>query len=424
MTTGTGGDQADSVVRRVAESPGRSWLQSRWLVLLGLLVLALNLRPAAVAVGPLLKDISSGLAMSGPVAGLLTSMPVLCFAGFGFLAPGIASRIGIHRVLCLALVLAVIGQLARAMTTSIVVFLAATAVALSGVAVANVLLPSLVKLHFGHRIGLVTAMYTTVMTIGLTAASMLTVPIAQALDGWRWGLGIWASTAIIAILPWLPLINHDRIAAVRAAELTDLGPPKLRVAVVARTRLGWVMAIFFGIQSSHAYTIFGWLPSIYQAAGYSATAAGFYLGIATGVGIPLAFLFPAYAARTGRPYGLMVLIGGSLMIGYLGLLLAPGHLPWLWAIFLAIGSGSFPVILTLLGLRARTSDGTAALSGFTQSVGYLIAIPGPLLVGVLHDLTGGWTVPTAFLAAMAIPFLVFGLLTARPRFLEDEITSH
>ncbi|GAA2099760.1 CynX/NimT family MFS transporter [Microlunatus panaciterrae] len=402
-------------------SRGGGLPESRWLVIGGLLILAFNLRPLAVALGPFLPTITGELGMGPALAGLLTALPVLCFSGFGALAPMAAARFGVHRVMLTALGLVIVGQLIRAATGSALVFLLSTMVGLSGMAAANVLLPSLVKLHYSHRVGLVTALYSTSMTIGVAAASMLTVPIAHALGGWRWGLGIWAITAAVAVLPWLLLVRHDSPDVPTPGEATAVQGAPISIRQVARTRLGWILAVFFGVQSMQAYAIFGWLATMYQDAGYSTAASGFFLGISAVVGIPLAFLFPAYTARKRQPSGLLVLIFCCLVGGYVGLLLAPSALPWLWAILLALGTAAFPVILALIGLRARTSQGTAALSGFTQSVGYLIAAPGPFLVGVLHAATGGWVVPKLFLIALAIPLLVMGLLAVRPKFLEDEL---
>lgn len=392
--------------------------RGRVLVLLGLMILAFNLRPTAVAVGPLLTTVTAALGMSPAEAGVLTTLPVISFAVFGALSPTLAARIGPHRTIVLALVLVVLGQAGRALTGSVALFLAASTLGLAGMAAANVLLPSLVKLHFPDRVGLVTALYSTMLGIGITSAGVLTLPTAAFFGSWRWGLGLWAVTGLLALVPWLRLARHDHAAEVRAD-----GPARIRLVEVARTRLGWVMALFFGIQSMHAYCVFGWLATIYQAAGYSQTAASIYLGITTGVGIPLSFLAPAYAARRARPYDLMILIVGCCAAGYLGLLLAPQQLPWLWAGLLALGMTYFPVILTLIGLRARTSEGTAALSGFTQGLGYLLASPGPFLVGFLHEVTGSWVAPKIFLLVMTIPLLVMSLLACRPRFIEDELAA-
>ena len=180
------------------------------LVLIGLVLLSFNLRPAAVSVGPVLEEVRDALGMSGPEAGLLTSLPVLAFAVFGALAPAFARAVGVHRAAAVSLITVVVGLGGRAAVDHEVPFLSLSAVALAGMATANVLLPSLVKLHFPHRIGAATAVYTTALATGLTSAFLLTVPISHAFDSWRAGLGVWAITALVALVPWLALATHDR----------------------------------------------------------------------------------------------------------------------------------------------------------------------------------------------------------------------
>ncbi|HEX6246631.1 MAG TPA: MFS transporter [Nocardioidaceae bacterium] len=389
---------------------------SRWervLVLVGIVVLAFNLRPAAVSVGPVLGELTADLGMSGATAGLLTTLPVLAFASFGALAPDLARRVGVHRVTLVALVGVVVGLSVRARTDEVWTFLLMSLVALAGMATANVLLPSLVKLHFPHRVGLLTSLYTTSMAIGLTFASGLTVPIAQQAGSWRWGLFAWALTALVAALPWIGLVRHDRAPAAV--------PHTITLRQVASTRLGWAMALFFGLQSLQAYSIFGWFAQVYRDAGFSATTAGLLLGVITAMSIPLSFLIPSLASRLRDQTWLIVGLIACYPVGYLGLILAPVAGAWVWAILVGAGASVFPLVLTLITLRARTSEGTAALSGFTQSVGYLLSAVGPLGMGVLYDATGGWTVPLSVLLALVFGQLAAGLAVARPSYIEDQL---
>jgi MFS transporter, CP family, cyanate transporter len=385
----------------------------RLLVVLGIVVLGFNLRPAAVSVGPVLDDLTRGLSMSPTTAGILTTLPVLAFAGVGALAPWLARIVGLHRVTLLALVAVVIGLAGRSRTADIPLFLVLSLVALSGMATANVLLPSLVKLHFPGRVGLLTSIYTTSLAIGLTLSSVLTVPLSQRYGSWRWGLFAWAVTALVAALPWVALVRHDR-----SPEPVDHG---ISLGAVARTRLGWGMALFFGFQSLQAYSVFGWFAKIYHDAGFSPGTAGLLLGVITAMSIPLSFWLPAWAARMERQTWLIVALVVCYPLGYVGLILAPRGGAWLWAVLVGVGASVFPVVLTLIGLRARTSAGTAALSGFTQSVGYLIAAVGPFGMGLLYDLTGGWTVPLLALIVLVIPQLVAGLTVSRPCYIEDQV---
>jgi len=383
------------------------------LVVIGIVVLAFNLRPAAVSIGPVLDEITSGLGMSPTTAGVLTTLPVLAFATFGALAPWLARSVGAHRVTLISLAAVVVGLGARSRIDQIPGFLLLSLLALAGMATANVLLPSLVKLHFPNRVGLLTSIYSTALAVGLTSASALTVPISEQFgeDGWRWGLFAWALTALVAALPWLALIRHDR-SPEQIAHTVTLGD-------VARTRLGWAMAVFFGLQSLQAYSIFGWFAQVYRDAGLSASTAGLLLGVITAMSIPLSFWVPAAAARRRNQSLLMIGLIACYPVGYLGLIFAPAAWPWLWAVAIGIGACTFPLILTLITLRSRTAAGTAALSGFTQSVGYLIAAIGPFGVGYLYDVTGGWTVPLGALMVLVIPQLAVGLFVARPSYIED-----
>ncbi len=292
-------------------------------------------------------------------------------------------------------------------------FLLLSLLALAGMATTNVLLPSLVKLHFPDRVGLMTSIYTTSLAVGLTLSSVLTVPLSDHFGSWRWGLFAWAATALVAALPWIGLVRHDR-APDTAARGISLG-------AVARTRLGWGMALFFGFQSLQAYSVFGWFAQVYRDAGFSPGTAGLLLGVITAMSIPLSFWLPSWAARMEHQTWLIVGLVLCYPVGYVGLIVAPVAGAWLWAVLVGVAASVFPVVLTLIGLRARTSEGTAALSGFTQSVGYLIAAIGPFGMGLLYDLTGGWTVPLIGLIVLVVPQLVAGLVVARPSYIEDAI---
>lgn len=387
------------------------------LVIAGIVVLAFNLRPAAISVGPVLGDVTGSLGMTHTVAGVLTALPVVAFGLFGAAAPAAARAVGAHRLTFGALIAVVLGLGLRPWTGNVALFLLLSLVALGGMATANVLLPSLVKLHFPGRIGAMTALYTTSMAVGLTFSSALTVPISDQFspDGWRFGLVTWALTALVAAVPWLGLLRHDTHP--------EEAPHRWRLADVARTRLGWAMALLFGLQSLQAYSIFGWFAQLYRDAGFSAQTAGVLLALITGMSIPLSLVIPAWAGRLGDPTRLLVTLMACYPLGYVGLLVAPSGGAWLWAVLVGIGTATFPLVLTLIGLRARTPAGTAALSGFTQSAGYLISIVGPFSIGALYDATDGWRAPLLLLIGICIPQLLAGLYASRPRYVEDELDA-
>ncbi|MEU4333308.1 MFS transporter [Micromonospora lupini] len=388
------------------------------LVLVGMLLVALNLRMAVTSLGALLDEIRDGLGLSGTIAGLVTTLPTIAFAGLGALTPWLVRRVAPARVLVVAMLALAAGQVLRAATDSAWIFVFTSALALAGIAVANILLPMLVKQHFGHRTGLVTGAYTMALTLGTTVAAASAVPIAHAFGSWRAGLGVWAVLAAVAVLPWVPLALRTRAGARRATPTAAVAAPT-RVRP-ARTRLGWAMAVYFGAQSLSGYAIMGWLAQLFRDAGYRPESAGLLLAGVTALGVPIALLMPTVAGRLATLRPLVLGLTAASALAYLGLAFAPHGAALLWVALLAIGQGAFPMILTTIGLRARTAEGTVALSAFAQSTGYVIAALGPLLVGILYEVTGGWTAPIGFLLAALVVQTTAGMAIARPRYVEDE----
>ncbi|SNS53144.1 MFS transporter, CP family, cyanate transporter [Streptosporangium subroseum] len=385
-----------------------------WLLVLGIVLAALNLRTAVTSVGPVLNHISSGLGMSGVGVGLLTTLPVLIFATVGAVTPALSRKIGEHRLLLLALVVLGAGLLIRSMVASAEVFLYSSALALSGGAVGNVLIPSLIKRHFPGRTGTMTTVYTTALAVGTMLAAAATVPIERAADGnWHVALGVWAALAAVAAIPWLALSRSEPERDSASGGL--IGPRTL-----IRSKLAWSVAAYFGTQSMVAYIMFGFLPKILIDGGYTTGQAGLVLGVFTAIGIPVSLVVPWIASKFSDQLPMVVAFVAFYTVGFLGLWLAPASLAWIFALLVGVGMGSFPLALTMLALRTRTPEATAALSAFGQSTGYLIAGAGPLLIGVLYESTGNWTLPFLLLLAVIAVQLVAGWYAGRSRYLEDE----
>ncbi|ROO91168.1 CP family cyanate transporter-like MFS transporter [Actinocorallia herbida] len=376
-----------------------------------ILLVSLNLRPGATTVGPLLPEIRAGIGLNGFTAGLLTALPPLCFAAFGPLAPRIARRFGAAGALGVGMLMLAAGIAVRSLAGGPAVFLLCTMLALGGIAIANVLMPSVVKREFPQRVGLMTGIYTAVLTIGAATGAALAVPVAEALGSWRSGLSVWGVIALVAL-----------IIAVRCRGLTartDGGPrtlPPLR-----RSRTAWGLAVFFMVNATAAYFTMGWMPQIYQDAGFSPNTAGLLLALCIAIGIPLAFVMPVLATRRPNQRALVAVLLGTGVIAYGGLAFWPSTMPWLWALLSGISQSAFPLALALIGLRARTDEGVTLLSSFAQSTGYLCAVPGPIIMGVAYQWTGGWEVPLLFLIALLVPALIGGLRAASPHVLEDEL---
>lgn len=387
------------------------------LVLVGMVLVGANLRVAVTSLGALLDEVRTGLGLSGTMAGVVTTLPTVAFAGLGAITPWLVRRAAPARVLVVAMLALTAGQVLRAATGSALAFVITSALALAGIAVANILLPLLVKQYFPHRTGLATGAYTMAMTVGTTVAAAAAVPTAHAFGSWRAGLGVWAGLAAVAVLPWVVLARRARTEAGRSSPTETVTRTRARPA---RTRLGWAMAGYFGTQSLSGYAIMGWLAQLFRDSGYQPATAGLLLAGVTALGVPVALVMPMLAGRLRTLRPLVLSLAAASALSYLGLALAPYDGALLWVALLALGQGAFPLVLATIGLRARTAEGTVALSAFAQSTGYLIAALGPLFVGVLYGATGGWTVPVGFLlSALAVQTCV-GLVIARPRYIEDE----
>ncbi|GGZ29298.1 CynX/NimT family MFS transporter [Streptomyces nitrosporeus] len=390
------------------------------LVTVGLVLAALNLRPAITSLGPLLEEVRDGLHMSGSIAGVLTSVPPLCFALFGFMAPRLARRFGPGAVVCAGMAAIAAGLLLRPYAGSTAGFLAASALALMGIAVSNVLMPVIVKRWFPDRVGSMTGLYSMALALGTAVAAALTVPMTRALGGgWQTGLAVWAVPAVAAVLPWLVLVRDRNGSPAPAGQ--ERGPvaqePPLRLA---RSRTSWALACFFGLQATAAYITMGWMPQIFRDAGLSAGTAGILLAVIMAMGVPLAFVIPRVATRLRTQGPIVLVLGGCGLLGYAGLYLAPVGGAWVWALLLGVSNCAFPLALTMIGMRSRTGAGVVRLSAFAQSTGYLISIPGPMLVGALYEYSGGWGLPLALMAALLVPQTIAGVLAGRDRTIEDE----
>ncbi|MGY2129690.1 CynX/NimT family MFS transporter [Blastococcus sp. SYSU DS0617] len=388
------------------------------LVLIGVAIVltGLNLRTAVNSVGPVLEEIENALGLSSGVAGLITSLPVLCFAAIGFAGPPLSARFRDAHVLGGALLTMAAGMVLRSLAGSFWLFLVGTVLAMVGGALGNVLLPGLVKRYFPDRTGLMVGAYGTALSAGAAVVSVSTQPIADAVgtdDGWRWGLGVWAALALVAALSWFfvratPGVSRASHVAVR---MRDLVHSRLAIALTA----------FFGLQAMQAYVIVGWSAQYLRDAGLSAATAGLLLGVNSIVAIPVNALVPTLTVRPRVQWPLLSFFMCCYLAGWIGLWTAPLAAPWLWMVLLGLGLGTFSMVLTLFGLRARTPETTAALSTVAQGWGYLIAGAGPLLVGVLRGATGGYDGMFVLMLAGVAGLWALGWLVTRPRFVDDEV---
>lgn len=400
---------------RASAAETRQSSRLRWLIVVAIVLTGLTMRVAVLSVGAVLDDLQQDLDVSSGIAGIITTLPVIAFAGIGVLGPRLAHRFGEHRLLAGALLAASIGLTLRAIVGNIWLFAVLSMLALTGGAIANVLMPAVVKKHFPQQIGRMTAVYTTSMAVGSTAAAALTVPISN-LDGgsWRLGIGSWAILTALAVLPWLPTLAGDRPEQKSLIQ-------RVQFSQIARSKLAWALVLMFGFQSMQAYIAFGWFINFFRHNHVSATEAGLLVAFYSALSIPISMVIPALAAHGQR--GLVVTLASASAISYIGMLLAPVGGAWVWMLLGGLGSGMFPLALTMIGLRSREITTTATLSAFVQSIGYLVAGSGPLLVGLLLDLTPSWTWPLMFLLVATVVSGGFGWYAARPAFVDDDFIN-
>ncbi|WP_060614290.1 CynX/NimT family MFS transporter [Pseudomonas brassicacearum] len=352
-----------------------------WLLLLGLILVALNLRPALSSMAPLLSEVSRSLGLSAAQAGLLTTLPVLCLGLFAPLAPVLARRFGAERVV-LGILLTLAGGIVLRSAFGQVGLFVGSILAGASIGVIGVLLPGIVKRDFAKQAGTMTGVYTMALCLGAAMAAGATVPLSEQLGhSWALGLGFWVVPALLAAVFWLPQVGEKHGAHQVA----------YRVRGLLRDPLAWQVTLYMGLQSSLAYIVFGWLPSILIGRGLTPTQAGLVLSGSVIVQLISSLAAPWLATR-GKDQRLAIVIVMLMVLGGLfGCLYAPLDGLWGWAILLGLGQGgSFSLALTLIVLRSRDAHVAANLSSMAQGFGYTLASLGPFAVGVVHDLTGGW----------------------------------
>lgn len=382
--------------------PAASGRVAGWLTLLGVILLALNLRAAIAGLAPLLPDVQVDLGLSRGTAGLLTTLPVLCFALLSPVAAVLGRRVGIEVALLLAMLGIVAGSLARTVPGASWM-VAGTALIGAAIAVGNVLVPSIVKQDFPARQALVSGLTTAALTGGAAIAAAVSTPLAHTTGlGWRGSLVALGLLAAVAAVVWLPQLRRRH-----AAPVVHVGG-----SGILRSPITWQLAVFMGMQSMTYYALLAWMPALLREKGVSAAGAGWGLALFNLLGIATAVLVPALAARRRDQRGLALLTCAGWTVGLAGLLVAPSLYP-VWAVLTGLAQGAgISLALALLVLRARTPESARDLSGTVQSVGYLLGSTGPLIVGVLRDRSGGWSVPlialSVAIAVMAIASLGAG----------------
>ena len=372
-------------------------------IVAAVVLLAINLRSVLAGLPPLIADVRADLGLSGAAAGVLTTLPVLCMGAFAPVAPRLAARVPMERALVGCALLTAAGTGIRALGTTGSLFAAGLAIGVA-IALAQALLPVLIRTRFAADSGLLTGAFSMALVLGSVIAAGAAEPLLERHGGGEWSLAVWALPALVAALVWLP-------AALRPGTTVARGGG----APLRGSGLAGAVSACFGIQSMAFYASLSWIPSILEDGGWSSEAAGGLLAFGALCGLVPAFLVPVLAARAPDQMRLLLAIVLVPVAGLAGVLALPGLAP-LWMIAIGFGqSGALGLALTLPIQRGGDAATVASLTAMALCVGYLVAATGPWLLGAVHDASGDWTAPLIVLIAITLAELVPGVPAARAR---------
>lgn len=375
------------------------------LLITGILLISINLRTSIASVGPLIPFIREDLGLSNGLAGFLTTLPLLTFATFSLFAPAIGKKLGMGRAVFLGITVLTIGVILRVLG-GIELLLFGTALTGIGIVIANVLIIPLIKVRLPHKLGLMTALLATMMSLFAAVAAGFSVPIAVDLDlGWRGSLSSWAIFMVIALLFWIPQLTRPKAGMQEA-----VGQAKN----VWKSKLAWQVTIFMGCQSVMYFTLTAWLPDMLVARGWSPVEAGAVSSIMQLISLIGSYFAPSILIRLKQQSGVILGVGLGYIIGFLGLFLESELATYLSLSIIGLGMGaSLSIAYTLISLRTSEDQTTAKLSAMVQSSGYYLAALGPILFGVSLDLFGSWNILIWFLIFFSILFTGFGMAAGR-----------
>lgn len=388
------------------------------LMVIAVLIIAVNLRPGATSVGPLMGEVVGAYEQGAFASGLLTALPPLTFGALGLFAVPLSRRLGLTGTIVASFVVVALGLLLRPSAGEFALFVGLSVLGLLGPALGNVLVPAWIKLHGGTRtVGLMT-LYSVALAIGGSTGSVLAVTMAGgAADGWADSLRVWGMVIVVPVVVWAVVLTRTGHDFPPAPVRGEIGGSLLRSPTAI------ALTLMFALQSLNAYTQFGMLPQILTDAGVSPGMAGVLVAVIAGWGLVGGLVMPTVIDRAR---GLPWIVGGFgvlTVIGYLGLLLAPAVSPLLWACVLGIGGFAFPTAIALLPARTRSPLITARLSGMVQPIGYLLAALGPIAAGMLLGATGSSSAVLWFLAGTGALLAVAGFRVGLPRLVDHEIGS-
>ncbi len=388
------------------------------MLLFTLLMVAFNMRGAVTGVGALASPIMEDTGISNGAFGMISTVLLIAFGLISFIAPRMGRQFGFERAMLGALIVLVVGIMARSLGLVTFLFVGSFLVG-AGIAVLNVLVPALVRRDFAGHMGVFMGIYSAILGLTAGLGAGLAVPAMEMLGGsWRLSLVVWAVPGVIAGLLWAPYAMRH---ITRSEGVLPGGAEPQKKASVWRSKLAWSITAFMGLQSLYFYTLAQWMPTIFKERGMTPEDAGYMMLLFQLVSVFTSLGAPYLAVRMKNQVWLGTGIGAICVVGSLVLLFPGTKLAWLWVSIMGLGTGGcLSLAMVLLGLRSRTAGTASELSGMTQAVGYLIAGLGPVVFGVLHDLTHTWAVPVIALGVTMVVMTWFVRKAGEARYVDEE----
>jgi len=373
-----------------------------------IVLIGLNLRTVFSSFSAILPEITAASGIPASLVAVLTTGPVLLLGLAAPAAPPLARRFGTERTILAAMLLLTVGLAVRG-AGDFTAMTAGTIAAGAGIGVINVLLPTLVKRDFQHRLGLMSGLYTGAICAAAALGAGLTHPLLEATGSWQAALGFWALPAAVVVLLFAPLALRRRPSG--SDRQAAAGP------AVWRSPLAWQITGFMALQAMMSFSVFAWLAPILRDRGIDGGTAGYVVAGSIVVQVLGSFLAPPLAARLRSQSWLNAVIAVLTGTGFTLVILGPLELVWLWAVLLGVGQGSLTALaLTMIVLRTRNAGTAARVSGMMQCVGYGVGSSGTLLVGVLHTATGSFTPAALMFLLIGAAAAVMGSFAGRRRF--------
>ena len=399
------------------------------LMLTALILVAVNLRLGVTSASALLTALTDSGALTPLTVVIVPALPTAVFALAGVGTARVAARLGSERTVLIGMIALTVGLLIRAVPSPWVV-VTGTVIATGGLAVVNILLPAVVRAHFGRSIGPVTTAYTTTMSLGAAIAAAVAVPVAGALGSPTLGRAAWALPALVGLVAWFLVMprrsttssalgsgsDEPQSATVSLMETAPVPVVGTAASRGGRTRIPagtGLLSAYFALQALLSYVAMGWLPTIAHDAGIPTARSGMLLGITMAVGVPVTAIIVSLARGTRRMRTGFLVVACSSTVALGGLLFAPAALPELWAALLGVGMCAFPLVLALIAGFGDDAAEAALVSTIVQSTGYSIATVGPLGAGAMRQFSGSWSAVLVVLIVCALLQGAIGLALTR-----------